>query len=125
MPDTRTIYYCDDNGEAPVLEWLEQLARKDKRAAARCVARIELLEQLGHELRRPIADILRDGIYELRTRSGKVQYRILYFFSGANVVVLSQGFIKKGSAVPDKEIERALERKLNFEKNPKKHTYQG
>jgi phage-related protein len=125
MPETRTIYYCDDDGSAPVLEWLEQLGRKDKRAAARCAARIELLEQLGHELRRPIADILRDGIYELRTRNGNIQYRILYFFSGKNVVVLSQGFVKRGSAVPDKEIERALERKLKFEKNPKKHTYQG
>ena len=125
MPETRTVYYCDDDGSAPVLEWLEQLRRKDKRAAARCAARIGLLEQFGHELRRPIADILRDGIYELRTRDRNVQYRILYFFSGENVVVLSQGFIKRGSAVPDNEIERALERKLNFEKNPEKHTYRG
>lgn len=125
MPETQAIYYCDDNGSAPVLEWLDQLRRKDKRAAARCVARIELLKQFGHELRRPIADMLRDGIYELRTRDRNVQYRILYFFSGENVVVLSQGFIKKGSAVPDNEIERALQRKLSFESDPGKHTYQG
>lgn len=29
------------------------------------------------------ADILRDGIYELRAKLGHVQYRILYFFTVA------------------------------------------
>jgi hypothetical protein len=33
-------------------------------------------------LRRPHADYLEDGIYELRWRNGTVQYRILYFFHG-------------------------------------------
>jgi hypothetical protein len=48
-----------------------------------------MLEQQGHELRRPIADFLRDGIYELRPSVQGVNYRILYFFSGRNVVVVS------------------------------------
>jgi hypothetical protein len=35
---------------------------------------------MGHELRRPEADFLRDGIYELRASLGGVHHRILYFF---------------------------------------------
>jgi hypothetical protein len=77
----------------------------------------------GHELRRPVADFLRDGIYELRPSYQGVHYRILYFFTGRSVAVLSQGITKEG-AVPDVEINRAIERKKRFEADPKAHTYQ-
>lgn len=44
---------------------------------------------LGHELRRPEADFLRDGIYELRVSLQGQQYRMLYFFHGKVVAVVS------------------------------------
>jgi hypothetical protein len=56
-----------------VLDWLIELRSSNPKAWANCRARIELLSQLGHELRRPAADILRDGIYELRAKQGHVQ----------------------------------------------------
>ena len=93
------------------------------RAWANCRARIELLNMFGHELRRPAADILRDGIYELRAKHGHVQYRILYFFHGRNVAVLAQSLTKEDS-IPSADIERALRRKRLFERNPKAHTYE-
>ena len=37
-----------------------------KKAQRKCLAYIAQLEMLGHELRRPVADFPRDGIYELR-----------------------------------------------------------
>ena len=49
----------------PVVEWLEELPAKALQGG-KCLARLERLEQLGHELRRPEADYLRDDIYELR-----------------------------------------------------------
>ncbi len=64
MPDAEVIYYCDDDGTAPVIEWLLKLSKNKRKAAEKCLVRIETLRQLGHELRRPIADYLRDGIYE-------------------------------------------------------------
>ncbi len=63
------------------------------------VARIELLEEKGYELRRPHADILRDGIHELRTRHIKVQYRVLYFFCD-KAAVLSHGLTKEDIVPP-------------------------
>src|SRR6266446_7035475 len=77
-------------------------------------------ERQGHELRRPIADILRDGIYELRPSYQGVNYRILYFFSGKNIVVISHGLSKKAK-VPAIEIDRAIERKNKYEANPEVH----
>lgn len=123
MPQT-TGYFYQENGSAPVKEWLEELRTKDRKGFAKCAARLQELFQYGHELRRPAADILRDGIYELRAKNGHVQYRILYFFHGRNAVVLTSGFTKEGSAVPPTEIERALRRKATFLSAPAKHIFE-
>ena len=72
-------------------------------------------------MHRPHADYLQEGIYELRTRVGRVNYRILYFFHGQEAVVLSQGFTKEKD-VPKAEIEKAIANREVFEKNPKRHT---
>jgi phage-related protein len=123
MPQTNVIFYQDDNGHVPVLEWLRDLHRRDRRAYAKCVVRIQRLAAMGHELRRPEADLLRDGIYELRTRRGRVQYRILYFFHGQNVAVLSHAFTKE-SRVLLADVDRAIRRKEAFERDPTRHRYE-
>jgi phage-related protein len=88
-----------------------------------CLARIELLAARGHQLRRPHADYLRDGIYELRIKAQDVQYRLLYFFHGQQTIVLSHGFVKQHAAVPHIEIERARMRKASFSARPQEHTH--
>lgn len=123
MPQTQVIYYCDENGEVPVLNWLAEVGRGNQKVIEKCVARLEALAAMGHELRRPLADYLRDGIYELRVRQSKVQYRILYFFHGQNVAVVAHGLTKEKS-VPAVDIDRAIERKQKFERAPEKHTFQ-
>lgn len=123
MPATAVRFYRDESGQAPVLEWLADLRRTDRQAYAKCVARIQRLAAIGHELRRPEADYLRDGIHELRVRKGRVNYRILYFFHGANVAVLAHT-ITKEAKVPAIEIMRAVERKRLYEHNPGRHAYE-
>ena len=81
------------------------------------------MREFGHELRRPAADMLRDGIYELRAKKGHVQYRLLYFFHGRNIAILAHGLTKE-DRVPPVDIERAIKRKKLFEANPKAHTYE-
>lgn len=123
MPRTRVIFFKDEDGSAPILEWLKDLQDENPKAWANCRARIELLNMFGHELRRPAADFLRDGIYELRAKQGHVQYRILYFFHGRNVAILAHSLTKEDS-IPSVDVERALRRKRLFERNPKAHTYE-
>ena len=94
------------------------------KANIKCIVRIERLAEMGYELRRPEADFLRDGIYELRVTSQGVQYRMLYFFSGKQAVI-SHGLIKRDNEVPPKEINLAIERKTHFENDPQKHVYGG
>ena len=94
------------------------------KAQAKCLAQIRLLRSRGHELRRPSADYLRDGIYELRPTYQGVNYRVLYFFAGKNIVVISHG-LSKESAVPVVEINRAVERKKKYEADPQAHGWKG
>ena len=125
MPTTSILFYQEKEGDAPVVEWLNELKNQNSAGFANCVGRIRQLRNTGHELRRPSADYLRDGIYELRAKHRNVQYRILYFFSGKNIAVLGHSIIKKSSAVPKKDIDLAIKRKKKFEQNPEQHTYQG
>jgi phage-related protein len=119
MPETRVVFYKDDDGTAPALDWIGELTPK---VQVKCLARIKRLKQRGYELRRPEADYLRDGIYELRIRLQRVNYRMLYFFHGKANVVMSHGLVKEGK-VPPKEIDRAIERREKFARAPEQHTY--
>jgi hypothetical protein len=118
VPHTEVIFY-KEGGAVPIREWLKSLPSK---AARKCLLYLDMLEQQGHELRRPIADFLRDGIYELRPSFQGVNYRILYFFSGRNVVVVSHGIVKE-SEVPEVEIDRAVQRSQSFKADPESHSY--
>ena len=108
MAQTEVFFFRDPkNDSAPLLDWLDELPVK---VQAKCIERIDRLGELGHELRRPEADFLRDGIYELRASYQRVHYRMLYFFAGRAVVVLCHGLTKERE-VPTREIDLAVERK--------------
>lgn len=77
---------------------------------------------MGHELRRPEAELLRDGIYELRVGLQHINYRILYFFHGRVAAILAHGLTKE-DRVPDNAIAAALMRKRRYEQAPELHTF--
>lgn len=123
MPRTDVFFFQDNDGRAPVVEWLENLRKSDMAAYDKCRALIVRLKEAGHELRRPTADFLRDGIYELRARKGRVNFRLLYFFHGRNVAVVAHALTKE-DVVPAADIERALRRKGQYEVDPEQHTFE-
>ena len=120
VPKTRVALYRAEDGSCPFIDWFDKLPSK---VQDKCYLRLERLREKGHELRRPEADFLRDGIYELRVSVGGVHHRILYFFHGTMAAVVSHGLVKE-RVVPPKEIDHAVECKKRFEANPVKHTYE-
>jgi phage-related protein len=120
MPATELVFFKDADGTVPFLEWFDGLPA---RAQDKCRVRLERLQQLGHELRRPEADLLRDGVYELRVGLQGINYRMLYFFYGRSVAVISHGLVKE-RIVPPREIDLAVRRKALFAANPDKHSYE-
>ncbi len=87
MPKSRVVIYREEDGSAPFVDWFTELPvyARDK-----VLVRIERLREPGHELRRPEADLLRDGIYELRATARGVHYRVLYFFHKQVAAVAAQ-----------------------------------
>lgn len=56
-----------------------------------------------------------DGIFELRTEYEGNNYRTFFIFDGNQVVVLFNGFQKKGQKLPRKEIEKAKRIKQEYD----------
>jgi phage-related protein len=120
MPRTDLVFYREENGSVPALEWLDGLGHV--KAVVKCRAKLMRLAALGHEFRRPEADLLRDGIHELRIGLCHINYRLLYFFSGKDTVIVSHGFTKEAK-VPASEIALAIARRERFRLDPAAHSF--
>ena len=67
---------------------------------------LSLLEEKGPTLPRPYADLLVDGIHELRIKLSGDQIRMLYFFCYRKFIVLYYAFAKTTDRVPEKFIRK-------------------
>jgi phage-related protein len=121
MPSTEVLLYQEPDGTIPVLDWLKELQRTNRRAFEKCLFLLNLLEEFWHDLLRQRDDLLRDGVYELRTEVRNVHYRLLYGFVGKNVAVVSHGLTKEAK-VPDRDIDLAADRIARVRQSPQKHT---
>jgi phage-related protein len=117
MPRVQIVYYKEKDGTVPMFDWLDKLNAK---AQIKCQIQIVRLQEEGHQLRRPTADYLRDGIYELRIGFQGLNYRLLYFFHGREAAIVSHGIVKE-RIVPPKEIDLAIKRKKEYEDSPEEH----
>jgi len=84
-------FYQTPGGEYPVRDFLAGLQTKVRAKAAKW---LQLLQEEGPDLKRPYADMLHDGIRELRVSFGHIEVRLLYFIEG-KAIVITQGFLKK------------------------------
>lgn len=126
MPQTRVVFFQDEDQAVPALDWLREMKRRDPRITAKFHERILELGALGWEMTRPASDTLRDGIHELRVRFGSVNYRLLYGFyeeNGQQTVALLVHGLTKERAVPPEDIDLAVRRRALFAQDPPKHTY--
>jgi phage-related protein len=105
------VYYESDKEDCPVREFID---KRDLRNQAKIMAYIELLEENGPLLPRPYADILVDGIHELRVKLSGEQIRVLYFFIYENFIILTHCFRKNSDKVPKAEIEKAKRYRNDF-----------
>ena len=103
-------YFVDQRGRNPVKEFIHGLPFNEQK---KVYAYIDELRRQGHNLRRPMADYLRDGIYELRPKTN----RVLYFFFLTNGVVLVHAIRKKTGKIPEQDMELAIKRKRETEEN--------
>jgi hypothetical protein len=115
------VAYKDNDGSVPFIDWLNDASRRDQRIAEKIRSALEILQEYGYRLRRPLADYLRDDIYELRIHFGKVNYRVFYGFYGDKIVIF-QGCAKEAT-VPSKENDRAVSMMETYKTNPERHRH--
>jgi len=104
-------FYIKQDGTKPVEEYIRKLSINER---AKTSTLIEELEEKGPELHRPYADLLEDGIHELRIKLTGDQVRILYFFCYKNIIVLTNVFEKHTDEVPKSEIKTAKKNRDDF-----------
>jgi hypothetical protein len=105
------IYYEDKNGDSPVEDFIDSRKKSNQ---AKLFSFISLLEEQGPNLPRPYADLLKDGIHELRVKLSGDQIRVLYFFCYKDFIILTHAFIKTTDKVPISEIEKAKKYQKDF-----------
>ncbi len=101
-------YFVDKDGVKPVKEFIYSLTRKEQ---AKAHAYITELKKQGNNLRRPMADYLGDGIYELRPKDN----RIFYFFYFRDSAVLVHAIKKHVKTVPENDLRLCIKRKIETE----------
>jgi len=89
--------------DEPLEEFIESL---EKLTIAKVLRTIDLLKLFGPRLEMPHAKRISKQLFELRIR-GKQEVRIFYTFY-KNKIILLQGFIKKSTKIPKKEINNAF-----------------
>lgn len=109
--DFEIAFYEKPDGTKPAAEFLRSL---DTKMRTKMVRTIQLLQNLGFDLREPYSKPLGDGIFELRAQVGNNISRVLYFFIVGQRVVLTNGFIKKTQKTPEKEIELAKKYRSDY-----------
>ncbi len=105
------LYYSEDDKLSDIEIFIDS---KDERNQAKIFAWLEKLAELGPNLPRPYADILIDGIHELRIKLSGSQVRILYFFCYKDYIILTNQFVKNTDKVPKSEINKSKERRDKF-----------
>jgi phage-related protein len=122
LPPVRVVFYQEEDGAVPVMAWLEAL-RSQPKHRAKCIKWLILLKEHGHDLRRPKADFLRNGIHELRVKFSFENYRLLYFFHGGDTAVVTHGITKHTDQVSPEDIDKALQLKKIYESDPESHAF--
>lgn len=106
------IIYCDEQADpCPVTDFIDRCEGKHQ---VKIIRFLSLLEEMGPTLPRPYADLLKDGIHELRIKLSGDQIRMLYFFCFRKFIVFYVAFVKNTQRVPEKFIERVKRYREGF-----------
>lgn len=105
-------FYETEDGHICVKEFLDEI--EDAKLKAKVLKDVGLLKQFGTQLKKPHADYLKDGIWELRTQQSNNIARILYFTVSGQKIILLHGFVKKTQKTPPAELNKAINNKKDY-----------
>lgn len=93
-------------------DFLETLSDKQAEKVAWTLRVVRDLHQVPTQYLKKLKST--DDIWEVRVSLGNNTFRLLGFYDGTDLLVLTSGFAKKTNKVPRREIETAENRKQDY-----------
>lgn len=104
-----TVEYAD------VDDFKRKLNSAEPKLRAKVLMGLKLIETYG--LDAVDIDLLKDGLFEIRTRHSNNIFRVVFFYDPNTkaCIVITNGFVKKDQRTPTREIDKAKRlRKIYF-----------
>jgi phage-related protein len=106
------IFYRTESGKCPVEEFLDSLHSKEAQKVTWVLRLIEELPRIPSQYFKKLINT--DDIWEVRVVLGKNIFRILGFWDGSRLIVLTHAFQKKTQKTPQQAIKIAEARKREY-----------
>jgi phage-related protein len=105
-------FYKSRSGKSPINDFLDSLSGKQVQKITWVLEIIEESHIVPKQYFKKLVNT--DDIWEVRVISSSNIFRLLGFFDGGNLVILTNGFVKKTQKTPKKEIKLAEKRKKDY-----------
>ncbi len=112
------IFYKTSKNRSPIEDFLDSLSSKQAQKVAWILSLVEELEIVPGQYFQKMTNT--DDLWEVRVKVGTNIFRLLGFFDGSKLVVISHAFHKKTQKTPRQAIRLAEERKQDYFKRKKK-----
>ncbi|WP_017294918.1 type II toxin-antitoxin system RelE/ParE family toxin [Geminocystis herdmanii] len=111
------IFYRTSSGNCPIEDFLDSLSAKQAQKVIWVLKLVTELESIPIKYFKKLVNT--DNIWEIRIQLDNNIFRLLGFFQDNNLIILTNGFIKKTQKTPSQEIKLAENRKKDYLKRSK------
>jgi phage-related protein len=111
------VFYRSSNGKCPVEDFLDTLSDKHAQKVTWVLRLVSRFDKVPEQYFKKLSGI--DNIWEIRAQIGGMSYRLLGFFDGSILIVLTNAFAKKEQKTPRQEIDLAIQRRMDHLKRKK------
>ena len=105
-------FYQTSSGASPVEEFLDRLSDQHAQKVAWVLRLVERLERVPEQYLKKLVGT--DQLWEIRIQTGGKSFRLLGFFDGPVLLILTSGFLKKQKKTPRQEVELAQRRRTEY-----------
>jgi phage-related protein len=112
------IYYRSESGNNPIQDFLDSLSAKQRTKVLWVLGLVQDQDRVSTKFFKKLVST--NDIWEIRVCLGNDIFRLLGFLDNNNLVILTNGFVKKTQATPRQEIAIAEKRKNDYVTKKKK-----
>lgn len=105
-------FYRTKSNDCPVEEFLDSLGGKQDQKVIWVLRLVEELDPVPSQYFKKLIDT--DSLWEVRAQHGGDTFRLIGFFDGTGLLVLTTGFAKKTEKTPQQEIALAEKRRQDY-----------